>query len=362
MLSYLRRCALTLFVPVVFVSTIPAASAAAVGFSQINLTSDIPGMAANTDPNLKNPWGMSFSATSPFWASDQVAGVATLYNATGVPQALVVATPPSSPPPAGPTGQVSVGGLGFSMGAAGNASFIFSTLSGTVDAWNAGSSAVTEFTATDGAVYTGLAQLGNLLYVADTKNGKIDVLSNTFAKTTVSGSFSDANVPAGLTPYNIQTISGKLYVEYAKRNAPGGFIAVYDANGNLLQEISDSHLTGPWGITLAPSTFGDFGGDLLVGNFGNGMINAFNPVTGAFIGTLSDGAGNPIVNSGLWALNFRAVGSGFNPNALFFNAGINNEADGLFGEIQANPEPATLGTMLMALAVGGYVLRRRRSA
>jgi uncharacterized protein (TIGR03118 family) len=165
-----------------------------------------------------------------------------------------------------------------------------------------------------------------------------------------------------LTPYNIQTVSGKLYVEYAKRNAPGGFIAVYDANGNLLQEISDSHLTGPWGITLAPSTFGDFGGDLLVGNFGNGMINAFNPVTGAFIGTLSDAGGNPIVNSGLWALNFRAVGSGFNPNALFFNAGINNEADGLFGEIQANPEPATLGTMLMALAVGGYVLRRRRSA
>jgi uncharacterized protein (TIGR03118 family) len=362
MLSYLGKCAPALLVVVAVVSTIPAASAAAVGFSQINLTSDVPGMAPNTDPNLKNPWGMSFSPTSPFWLSDQAAGVATLYNGAGVPNALVVSTPPLSPPPAGPTGQVFVGGLGFSMGGGVNANFIFSTLSGTVDAWNAGTSAVTEFTAQDGAIYTGLAQLGNLLYVADTKNGKIDVLNNTFQKTTVSGSFSDPNVPAGLTPYNIQTITGKLYVEYAQRNAPGGFIAVYDANGNLLQEISDSHLTGPWGITLAPSTFGDFGGDLLVGNFGNGMINAFNPVTGAFIGTLSDAGGHPIVNSGLWALNFRGAGSGFNPNALFFSAGINNEADGLFGEILANPEPATLGTMLMALAAGGYVLARRRSA
>src|SRR5262249_53199397 len=142
--------------------------------------------------------------------------------------------------------------------------------------------------------------------------------------------FIDPNVPAPFTPYNIENVGGKLYVEYAVRNQPGGYVAVFDANGNLLQHISDPHLNSPWGVTLAPSTFGQFAGDLLVGNFGDGTINAFNPTTGAFIGTISDGNGNPLVNSGLWAIEFRAPGSTFDPSALYFNAGINNEVDGLF--------------------------------
>jgi uncharacterized protein (TIGR03118 family) len=324
-------------------------------FVQTNLVSDVPGMAANLDPNLKNPWGVSFSATSPFWVSDQVTNVATLYNGAGVPQALVVSTPPN--PGGGPTGQVFAGGQGFTMAGGLAANFIFSTLSGTIDAWNSGSSAVAQFTATDGAVYTGLALAGSDLYAADTVNNRIDVFGNTFAPTTVTGSFVDPNVALGFTPYNIQNIGGKLYVEYAKRNSPGGFIGVFDTNGNFLQNISDSHLNSPWGITLAPATFGTFGGDLLIGNFGDGTINAFT-TSGSFVGTLSGASGSPLVNSGLWSLNFRAVGSGFDPNTLFISAGINGEADGLFAAIQVAPEPGTWSMLFLAIA-GAAVVRRK---
>jgi uncharacterized protein (TIGR03118 family) len=330
---------------------------AAVSYFQVNLTSDISGLAANTDPNLKNPWGMSFSATSPFWLSDQVTGVSTLYSGAGVPNSLVVTTPPASP-----TGQVFAGGLGFQMGGgAGNATFIFSTLSGTIDAWNGGTAAAIQFTALDGAVYTGLAQLGSELYAADTRNNKIDVFNNTFQKITPTGTFVDPAVPAGLTPYDIQTINGQLYVEYARRNTPGGFVSVFDANGNLLRHIDDPHLNSPWGVTLAPAGFGQFANDLLVGNFGDGKINAFDPVTGAFLGTLSDQSGNPIVNSGLWAIHFRAPGSGFDSNALFFAAGINGEANGLFGAIDVVPEPATVSTAGLVFAACALVLWRRRA-
>jgi uncharacterized protein (TIGR03118 family) len=337
------------------------ASGGPIGYSQTDLTSDVPGLAANLDPNLKNPWGMSFGLTSPFWISDQVTNVATLYNAAGVAQSLVVSTPPTGfPPPSGPTGQVFVGGLGFTTMSGGSAAFVFATLSGSIDAWNGGTSAITQFTATDGAVYTGLAQAGSLLYAADTRNGKIDVFNSSFQKTTVPGAFANASVPAGFTPYNIQNVGGKLYVEYAKQNAPGGFVGVFDANGNLLQNIADAHLNAPWGVTLAPAGFGQFGGDLLVGNFGDGTINAFDPVSGGFLGTLSDMSGKPIVDSGLWSLQFRSSSqSTFDSNTLFFTAGINNQAHGLFGEIQvATPEPGTLSMLGLGLGVVAFAFRR----
>jgi uncharacterized protein (TIGR03118 family) len=334
------------------------AGGAAAGYVQTNLTSDIPALAANLDPNLKNPWGVSFGLNTPFWVSDQGTNVATLYNAAGGPQALIVSTPPLTPPPIGPTGQLFVGGAGFTMNVGGSATFVFATLAGTIDAWNGGTSAITQFTASDGAVYTGLALAGSLLYAADMRNGKIDVFTNTFAKTIVSGSFIDPSVPAGFTPYDIQNVGGKLYVEYAKRNFPGGFVGVFDVNGNLLQHIADAHLNSPWGVTLAPATFGQFGGDLLVGNFGDGLINAFNPVTGAFLGTLLDGAGHSIVNSGLWALHFRDPASTFSSNTLFFTAGINSEQDGLFGAISVAgvPGPATL--LLLAVGVAALCVLR----
>jgi uncharacterized protein (TIGR03118 family) len=354
----------TLAITVLAILTLAAgaASGATIGYFQTNLTSDLPGLAPNVDLNLKNPWGMSFGVNSPFWISDQRTNVSTLYNAAGAPQALIVTTPPLPPPgPTGPTGQVFAGGLGFTMNTGSSAVFIFATLAGTIDAWNAGTSAVTQFTAPDGAVYTGLAQAGSLLYAADTRNGKIDVFNTSFAKTTVSGTFVDASVPAGFTPYDIQNVGGKLYVEYAQRNMPGGFVGVFDANGNFLQHISDPHLNGPWGVTMAPAGFGQFGNDLLVGNFGDGMINAFNPVTGAFLGTLSDAKGNPIVNSGLWALQFRSpAATSFDSNTLFFTAGINNQANGLFGEIQIVPEPTTLSMMGLGFGLMAWAWRKVR--
>lgn len=329
------------------------ASAAPV-FMQTNLSSDIPGLAANTDPNLKNPWGMSFSPTSPFWVSDQVTGLATLYNGAGTAQALVVTIPGSVTPPSGPTGQVFNATTGFQLN--GSAStFLFSTLAGTIAAWRGTSTATTVFAATDGAVYTGLAagsvSGSNFLYAADSRNGKIDVLNSSFQKTTLAGNFTNPNIPSGFTPYNVQNIGGKLYVTYEQRNAPGGFVSVFDTNGNLLQTITDSHLDEPWGVALAPSGFGGFGNDLLVGNFGNGMINAFDPATGAFLGVISGSNGLPLVNDGLWAIAFRAPASGFDPNTLFFTAGINNEADGLFGSIQAVPEPGTVLLIGLGLAI-----------
>jgi uncharacterized protein (TIGR03118 family) len=349
-------------------SFLASSLSAATVYVQTNLTSDVSGLAANTDANLKNPWGMAFSATSPFWASDQGTSKATLYNGAGAPQALVVTTPPA------PTGQVFNASSSFNLPTGGKALFIFDSLSGRIAGWNGaqGTTAATMFTATDGAVFTGLAinnnGSGDFLYAADFANGRIDVLNANFALTTLPGTFTDPNLPAGFSPYNIQTVGGKLYVEYAKvdpvthrptTTANTGIVDVYDTNGNFLQRLAtNTHLDSPWGITQAPASFGSFGGDILVGNFGDGTISAFDPLSGVFQGVLSDLSGSPIVNSGLWALNFRATGSGFDSNALFFNAGIHDEADGLFGEITPAPEPSTLA--LLALGIGALAMFRRR--
>jgi uncharacterized protein (TIGR03118 family) len=339
-------------------------------FNQTNLVSDIPGLAAVTDANLVNPWGVSFSPTSPFWVSDQAKGVSTLYNASGAKQGgpLVVNTP------GGATGQVFNPTSDFLIGSTPSA-FIFATLSGNIEAWNGaqGTNAAVMATTTGGA-YTGLAMgtvgVSNMLYAANKASGKIDVFDNTFHPVTLAGTpFADAAVPAGLTPYNIQNLGGNLYVEYSgPRGAPGGFVAIFDTSGKLLQNINDPHLDAPWGVALAPAGFGDFGGDLLVGNFGDGTIDAFNPATGAFAGVLKDSSGNPIVNSGLWALEFRTpvpgnANTGSDPNTLFFVAGINGEQDGLFGKLDPVPEPGTLATAGFIL-VGAFSLRvlRKRKA
>jgi uncharacterized protein (TIGR03118 family) len=336
-------------------------------FVQTNLVSDIPGLAAVTDPNLVNPWGMSFSPTSPFWVSDQGKNVSTLYNASGAPQGgpLIVSTP------GGPTGQVFNPTTGFLVGGTA-ATFIFSTLSGDIEAWNGAQGTTAAIVApSTGGSYTGLTMgtvNGNsMLYAANKAGGNIVVFDTMFQPVNLgSTAFVDPGVPAGLTPYNIQNLGGKLYVEYSgARGAPGGYVAVFDTSGNLLQSINDSHLNAPWGVALAPMGFGDFGGDLLVGNFGSGMIDAFNPTTGAFAGVLTDSSGNPIVNSGLWALEFRTpvagnANTGSDPNSLFFVAGINGETDGLFGRINPTPEPGTLATAFLVLA-GVFCLRVLRN-
>jgi uncharacterized protein (TIGR03118 family) len=334
------------------------------GFSQTNLVSDVPGLAANTDPNLKNPWGVAFSATSPFWTSDQVTGLATLYNAAGTPQALVV-TIPGGGPPSGPTGMVFSNVPGSFLVGATPATFIFNTLNGTILGWNGGTTATVEAT-TPGAIYTGLAEASNasgtFLYAANSApGGHINVFNSTWAPATLPGNFTDPNLPAGLVPFNIQNIGGSLYVTYAQLGPggtplPGGVVDQFDANGNFIKRIATGGpLSAPWGIVLAPSSFGPFSNDLLIGNFGNGEILAYDATTDLFLGTINGPNGQPLVNDFLWALETRANVNGFDPNAVYFSAGINNQADGLFGRIDAIvPEPATIvgtATGLIALAL-----------
>jgi uncharacterized protein (TIGR03118 family) len=351
------------------VITLATTSLHADSFTQTNLVSDIPGMAANTDPNLKNPWGIAFSATSPFWTSDQGTGVSTLYNATGTPQALVVTIPGSSTGPSGPTGMVFNSAPGAFLLANGNpASFIFDNLNGSISAWNGGTTATVE-ASTPGAIYTGLAQAGNQLYAANSSGGTIDVFNSGWQPTTVPGGFKDSNLPAGFVPFNIQNIGGNLYVTYAMLGPggtpmPGGVVDEFDANGNLLKRIaangSGGTLFAPWGIVIAPSGFGAFSNDLLIGNFGNGEINAFDATTDVFLGTIEGLDGQPLVNDHLWALETRNGVNGFNPNAVYFSAGINDEANGLFGAITAVPEPATIFSTALGLATLALAKIRRR--
>lgn len=330
-------------------------------FYQTNLASSVPGLAPVTDNNLRNPWGMSFSATSPFWVSNQVTNTSTLYAGDGTAQSLVVSVP------GGPTGQVFAGGSGLT-GPNGASTFVFATLSGSIYAWNPTSGSTAALAGgTPGAVYTGLA-LGtasgqSFLYAANARGGTIDVYNSGFTRTTLTGSFTDSGLPSGYSPYNVQNINGSLYVEYRNATATGasGIISVFDTSGNFQRRLVSSTgiLDEPWGIVVAPASFGTFAGAILVGNEGNGQINAFNAGTGAFLGTLTDGNNNPIVNTGLWALATRS-GPGFDPNAIYFVAGINDETDGLLGRINPVPEPATYALLVCSFAMAGVALHRRR--
>jgi uncharacterized protein (TIGR03118 family) len=396
------------FVAVVMVPLLTP-GAFATSFEQTNLVSDLPGLAANQDPNLLNPWGMANNAGSPFWISDQGANVATLYNGAGISQPpgqpLVVSTP------LGPTGVVAnpdILGGSFPLinpTTSPAAVFIFATLSGQIAGWNPGVgntlgpngvSTVTQtrFAAPDNAAYTGLAtaQLpagtGTFLYAADFRNAKIDILNSNFSKvTTVPGGpsqpFRDPELPRGYAPYNIQNLNGKLYVTYAQVDATGkasagagqGFVDVFNLDGSpglpngLVRLVSRGSLNAPWGLAIAPTSFGEFAGALLVGNNGDGTIDAFDPTSGLFLGTLRDPMGNPITNDGLWALRIGTGASGFDPNALYFDAGINGEVDGLFGEIQVAPTvPSPIagaglpGLIFASAGLLGWWRRRQKSA
>jgi uncharacterized protein (TIGR03118 family) len=341
-------------------------------FTQTNLVSDIPGMAKATDPDLVNPWGVSFSSASPFWVSDNGTGLATLYNGAGVKQGLIVTVPP---PGAAPTGQV------FNSSSSFNGDFfIFATEGGTITGWRGalGTTAETLSPGT-GGVYKGLAIAtipnGTYLYATDFHNNSITVFPGTGAPS-LSGTFTDPNLPAGYAPFNIQTIGGKLYVTYAVQDAakhddvsgPGhGIVDVFDLQGNFLQRlISNGPLNSPWGMTIAPTGFGSFGNDLLVGNFGDGTINAFDPSTGNFLGQLDGANGMPLVNLGLWDLTFGNGGNGGSKSDLFFTAGIPGdgmvEDHGLFGSIVPTPEPGTFALLGCGLFALIKTVRRRKNA
>jgi uncharacterized protein (TIGR03118 family) len=356
-------------------SVLPTNLAASTIYTQTNLVSDVPGLAVTLDPNLKNPWGVSFAPTSPFWVSNQGTNTSTLYDGAGNIVPLVVAIPPIGMPQ-GPTGQVFNGTNDFGLADGSPASFLFATLDGQIQGWNGGEGTTAVNVATTaGAIYTGLANgnvgNANFLYAAD-NTGHINVFDRTFQNVTstmFAGKFTDPNALPGFNPYNIQNINGNLFVTYADVPhgvaQPGGFVDEYDSSGNLMKRIATGgSLFAPWGITLAPAGFGSFGGDLLIGQFGSGEILIFDPTTDQFLGTL-DGRNGPIVNDGLWALDFRTGGANTNPNDLYFTAGINGEADGLFGSIAPAPEPGTLSLMfgtVSALGARFLVRSRRRSA
>jgi uncharacterized protein (TIGR03118 family) len=318
--------------------------------------------AENKDTNLINGWGIAFNPFGSVWVSDNGTGTSTLYDGNGKPQALVVQIP--APANAGgtgtPTGIVFNGSTGFvvSQGSASAASrFIFATEDGVIAAWSPTVDMTHAIRVVDNfagnAVYKGLALSaggsGSLLYAADFHNNKIDVFDNAFKPVTLpAGAFTDSNIPAGFAPFGLTAIAGNIYVSYAKQDAAKkddvagqgmGFINVFDPNGNLIRRlVSHGQLNSPWGMALAPAGFGKFSGRLLVGNFGDGMIHAYDFATGDFVGTLKDTGRRPIRIDGLWGLAF---GNGFanQPvNALFFAAGPGDEKQGLYGRIDVAPD------------------------
>ena len=354
-------------------------------YVQVNLVSDgsVPGTVK--DVNLVNPWGIASSPSGPFWVSDNGTGVSTLYNGTtGLPLPLVVTIPPPAGSPVGtkstPTGQVFNSTSGFTITDAngtGRSTFMFATEDGTIAAWKGGAPLQTSAlrmvdNSAAGAVYKGLAigsnASGNFLYAANFSAGKIDVFNGLFGSATLPGSFVDPSLPSGYSPFNIQNLGGKIYVAYAKQSptnprdelaGPGlGFVDVFDTDGVLLRRIATgATLNAPWGLALAPAGFGEFSHALLVGNFGDGRINAFDASTDAFLGQLTDPVGKPITIDGLWGLQFGNNGAAGLRNELFFAAGINDEANGLFGKLVAVPEPGTFAIFTLGLVVLG--LRRK---
>jgi uncharacterized protein (TIGR03118 family) len=321
-----------------------------------NLVADTAGQADHTDANLVNAWGIAFG-TGPVWVANNHTGTSTLYNGLGV--AISPPSPITIPAASGvglgtPTGIAFNGSSDFVVNGS-PARFLFATEDGAIAAWSGGSSAVIK-PGTPTAVYKGIAIAGNgadshlRLYLADFHNGKIDVFDSAFAPTTATGGFVDPTVPAGFAPFNITNIQGNLYVAYAKRTAgsddevagPGlGFVDVFDADGVLLGRVaSRGKLNAPWGMALAPAGFGKFSNHLLVGNFGDGTINAYDPKNGNFAGQLRTPDGHVLTIDGLWGIAFgNGVLQQFT-DTLFFAAGPVNETHGLYGSIEpAPPQP-----------------------
>lgn len=335
-------------------------------YQQTNLVSDVPGLAPVTDANLVNPWGLSRSGTSAWWTANQGSGTSTLYNGLGVKQALVVTVPngDGSAEASTPTGTVFSGSSDFQVGLPGTnqpARFLFVTEEGTISGWNPGANptvAITKVNNLGKAVYKGLA-LGqingaNFLYAANFHTGKVEVYDKAFAPVDLGPkAFVDKTIPCHFAPFNVQAIGDKIFVAYAKQDyekideiaGPAkGYVTVFTTSGELVMRLQHgSWMNAPWGLVQAPADFGVASGLILVGQFGSGKIATFDPTTGKFQGYLRTGTGKHgevLQIDGLWALSF---GNGANAGpltTLYFTAGIEDEAHGLFGSITPVADPA----------------------
>jgi len=365
--------------------TLAAQSTVPNSFLVHNLVSDLPGIADHQDPNLVNPWGNAFAA-SPFWIGNNGRGVSTLYDGTGTASAIVVNIPSAGGiPTGGPvTGVVlnsfSSNTLVFDVAAGKPASFLFCAEDGVISGWNSSVDSTHAHILFDnsksGAVYKSCTLGGTssapLLFAANFNSANVDVFDGNLNPVVNAKAFVNPAVPAGFAPFNVQNIGGTLYITYAKQDdmkhddvaGPGnGYVARFDQSGNLLGNlISQGSLNSPWGMAIAPAGFGPFGGALLVGNFGDGKINAYNITTGVFTGTLGDLKGNPIAQPGLWSLNFGGAAKNADPGTLYFTAGPgggpNNdplESHGLFGSIQAAPSFLSSGIDSAASFLAGPV-------
>ena len=373
-----------------FLALSPQTLPAATGYFIHNLVADDKTTATADfyDPRLINPWGNVASAASPFWVCDL--GLSTIYtvNATNAtPMGTPNATTQPAVPGAGGTKGSCTGIVAnvapattpptFPVIAPGKApvaaSFIFVSEDGVLSSWANGADptqALIQVDNSSSAVYKGLALVVSptvQLYAANFKSGGVDVFDAQFKPVTLPvGAFVNPAVPAGFAPFNIWNIAGKLYVAYARQDAakkfdvPGvgnGYVSVFDSTGKLLQSLvaggSGSLLNSPWGLALAPATFGKFANNLLVGNFGDGLINAYDAATGAFQGTLQDPVGNNISLPGLWSLYFGNGGNGGEKDTLYFTAGPGGQKHGILGSIQANPNVSASGIINAAQAAGG---------
>jgi len=363
---------------VVIVGCLASPAWAAVFFSTTNLVTNdqLAHPAQITDPALVNPWGISHSGSSPFWVSDNGTGVATLYNVNPANNAtskngLTVTIP----------GAGNVTGQAFSnvSGQFNGDTFLFVSEDGTISGWRnvpAGNTMAEVLQlGSPSNSYKGTTQaiIGSFAYLYSTNfaTGHVDVLKGNAANPNLTGSFTDPNLPSGYSPFGIANLGGTLYVTYAIRDpitgddvaAPGnGIVDAFDLQGNLLRRVgTGGTLDSPWGLAIAPASFGQFAGDLLVGNFGYGTINVFNPVVpNGFLGQLLDGGNNPLHIEGLWALMPGNNGSGGSLQSIYFSAGPDEESNGLFGVITAAaaPEPATLA--LLSFGLIGLSFSRRR--
>jgi len=323
-------------------------------YQQTNLTSDTQGMASHTDSNLINPWGIAFLPGNPFWIADNNSGKATLYDKTGAVQGTFTVPPPGgSANLATPTGVVANAAGGFNVNGI-SSTFIFVTEDGTISGWYANLPAAVRAVdhSAAGAVYKGAALVtetgGNqVLLVTNFNTATVEAYDSSFTPLALQGTFTDPTIPAGYAPFGIQQIGpSEVVVTYAQQDAlkhdpvhaaGAGYVSLFDLQGNFMKRIaSQGTLNAPWGVAVAPASFGQFQGALLIGNFGDGTINAFDLSSQTFLGQLKDSTGAAITNASLWALVFDATGQTGTAGTLYITAGLNNEQHGLFAAITPN--------------------------